>query len=206
MTIRFWDRTAQKYARRPIADEAAYQTKLEVTRGYFRPDMELLEFGCGTGSTAITHAPHVRHITAIDFSRPMLEIAEQRAKAAQVANVTFLQADIDTYSAPDSSYDMVLAMSLLHLLKEPEQAIGRIHRMLKPGGYFVSSTACIGDTALKFFKFIAPLGKAIGLLPQLAVFADSELVAMLERQGFAIRHHWQPDKYAAVFIVAQKGQ
>jgi ubiquinone/menaquinone biosynthesis C-methylase UbiE len=202
-TSRFWDRTAPKYARMPIADETAYQTKLKITRDYFRPDMELLELGCGTGSTAITHAPYIRHITAIDFSRSMLDIAQERAKAARVENVTFMQADINTYSAPDSSYDMILAMSLLHLLRYPDRAIGHIHKMLKPDGYFVSSTACLGDT-MKFIKFIAPLGKSFGLLPQLTVFANSELVAMLEKQGFAIKNHWQPDKSAAVFIVAQK--
>ena len=37
-----------------IADEAAYQKKLQVTAtvNIFKPDMEVLELGCGTGSTA----------------------------------------------------------------------------------------------------------------------------------------------------------
>ncbi len=58
----FWDRIAERYAKQPIADEAAYQKKLQVTRDYFRPDMAVLEFGCGTGSTAIAHAPYVKHV------------------------------------------------------------------------------------------------------------------------------------------------
>ena len=66
---RFWDRIAKKYARTPVADEAAYQKKLDITHGYFRPDMRVLEFGCGTGSTAIAHAPFVKHIHAIDISK-----------------------------------------------------------------------------------------------------------------------------------------
>ena len=67
-TSKFWDKIAEKYAKRPIADEAAYQRKLAVTRDYFRPDMEVLEFGCGTGTTAINHAPYVKHIRATDIS------------------------------------------------------------------------------------------------------------------------------------------
>ena len=59
---KFWDRHAERYAKSPVADEASYQKKLQVTREYLRPDMEILEFGCGTGSTAITHAPYVKHI------------------------------------------------------------------------------------------------------------------------------------------------
>ena len=75
---KFWDRVAERYSRQPIADEAAYQKKLEVTRQYFKPDMEVLELGCGTGSTAIKHAPFVRHIRAVDISSKMIEIAEER--------------------------------------------------------------------------------------------------------------------------------
>jgi cyclopropane fatty-acyl-phospholipid synthase-like methyltransferase len=47
--------------------------------------MELLEFGCGTGGTAIIHAPHVKHIRAIDISPRMIEIAKSRAEAASAA-------------------------------------------------------------------------------------------------------------------------
>lgn len=59
---RFWNRTAASYSRMPIADQASYEKKLEITRTYLRPDMDLLEIGCGTGSTAIEHAPQVKHI------------------------------------------------------------------------------------------------------------------------------------------------
>ena len=72
---KFWDKIADRYAKQPIADEAAYQKKLQVTRDYFRSDMEVLEIGCGTGSTAILHAPYVKHIRAIDFSTNMLAMA-----------------------------------------------------------------------------------------------------------------------------------
>ena len=74
-SARFWDKIAERYSKRPIADEAAYQKKLQVTREYLRPDMEVLEFGCGTGSTAITHAPCVKHIHAIDISPKMIMLS-----------------------------------------------------------------------------------------------------------------------------------
>ena len=34
-----WDRIAKRYSKKPVADEAAYQKKLQVTRGYFRSDI-----------------------------------------------------------------------------------------------------------------------------------------------------------------------
>lgn len=201
---RFWNKLADSYARQPIADEAAYQTKLEVTRGYLRPDMELLEFGCGTGGTAILHAPYVRHIRAIDFSDSMLAIARGKAAAAGVENITFERADITSFDAPDGSFDVILGMSILHLLADKDAVIAKVFRMLKPGGRFVSSTTCLGDT-MGAFKLIAPIGKALGLLPQLDVMTTTDLVRSLTSAGFSIEHQWQPGKGKAVFIVARAG-
>ncbi len=202
-SAKFWDRIAARYARQPVADEASYQTKLELTRGYFRPDMEVLEFGCGTGSTAISHAPHVRHILAIDVSDKMLDIARAKAEAAGVANVTFEQAAIDDFDAAEGTYDAVLGLSILHLVEDKEAVIAKVYRMLKPGGVFVSSTACLADS-MRYLKFVAPVGRALGLMPLVRVFTAKELEKSLTDAGFAIDHVWQPAKGKAVFIVARK--
>lgn len=201
---RFWDKMADRYARQPIADEAAYRTKLQVTRTYLRPDMELLEFGCGTGGTALIHAPHVRHIRAIDFSENMLAIARGKAASAGIDNVTFERADITSFTAPDASFDVILGMSILHLLADKDAVIAKVFRLLKPGGLFISSTTCIGDT-MGLFKAVAPLGKALGLLPLLDVMTTPDLVRSLTGAGFAIEHQWQPGRDKAVFIVARAG-
>ncbi|MAN77146.1 class I SAM-dependent methyltransferase [Pelagibacterium flavum] len=202
-TSRFWDKTADKYARLPITHEDDYETKLRVTQGYLRPDMRLLEFGCGTGGTAIAHAPHVAHILAIDFSERMLEKARQRAHEAEVTNITFERADITTLPLPDQPYDMVLGLSILHLLKDPDAVIARVYRMLRPGGYFVSSTACLGDT-MGYFKVLAPIGRALGLLPILKVMSTDEVIAKIKRPGFEIAHRWKPGPDRALFVVARK--
>ena len=199
---RFWDKLAERYASQPIADEAAYQRKLQITRDYLRPDMDVLEFGCGTGGTAILHAPHVRHITAIDFSASMLAIARRKAAETGVGNLSFEQADITSFAAPQGSFDVILGLSILHLLADKDAVIAKVFRLLKPGGVFISSTTCVGDT-MGLFKLIAPLGKAVGLLPQLDVMTTAELVASLTGAGFAIEQQWQPGKGKAVFIVAR---
>jgi 2-polyprenyl-3-methyl-5-hydroxy-6-metoxy-1,4-benzoquinol methylase len=199
----FWDRTAEKYANDPIADEAAYQRKLEMTRRYFTPESEVLEFGCGTGSTAILHAPFVRHIHATDLSGEMLRIGRERAAAAKVGNITFEQAGFDDIGAEADSYDAVLGLSILHLLEDRDAAIARVYELVRPGGVFVSSTACLGDK-MWFFSLIAPVGRFFGLLPMLRVFTVKQLVRSLRQAGFEIEEEWQPEKSVAVFIVARK--
>jgi ubiquinone/menaquinone biosynthesis C-methylase UbiE len=205
-STRFWDKIAERYSKQPIADEAAYQQKLQVTREYFQPDMEVLEFGCGTGSTAITHAPYVKHIHAIDISSKMIEIAQGKADAEKVTNVTFEQSTIEEISISDQTLDAVLGLSILHLLENKEKVIAKVHRMLKPGGIFVTSTACIGDTMMRFIKLIVPIGKFLGLMPQVMVFTTKQLEGNLTDAGFQIDYQWQPGKGKAVFIVAKKAE
>lgn len=204
----FWDKTAERYARSPIADEAAYRKKLDITRDYFRPDMEVLEFGCGTGSTAIAHAPYVKHIRATDLSGNMIEIARGKAQTANIGNITFEVADIDTLDAADASFDAVMGHSILHLLEDKDAAITKVHRLLKPGGVFVSSTVCLGDTALRYIRFIAPVGRLLGLMPLVRVFTSQELIDSLTRAGFSIDYHWQQKAGPAIaaFIVAKKAE
>ena len=202
-STKFWDKIAEKYSKQPIADEASYQKKLTVTRSYFRPDMEVLEIGCGTGSTALLHAPYVKHLRSTDFSANMIAIAKRKAIDQNIDNVTFEQVSIDGLKIPDQSLDMVMGMSILHLLEDRDAVIAKVYNMLKPGGLFVSSTACLGD-ALSWFKFIAPIGKALGAFPLVKVFKADDLVKSLTQAGFTIEHQWQPSKDKAVFIVAKK--
>ena len=201
---RFWDRMAERYARMPISDEAAYQEKLRITRDYLRPDMTLLEVGCGTGSTALQHAPHVRHIEAVDVSGKMLEIARRKAAEAGALNIDFRQADIETMRAGGQAYDAVLALSILHLLEDRDRAIGMIHDMLRPGGVFVSSTICLGDSALRLIAPITAPLRMLGLFPLLKPFRQSDLEHSLTRAGFTLDRVWRPGPRKAVFIVARK--
>ena len=203
-STKFWDKIAERYSKKPVADEAAYQKKLQVTRKYFKPDMEVLEFGCGTGSTAIVHAPYVKHIRAIDISSKMIEIAQGKADAEQVTNVTFERSTIDEFSVADRTLDAVLALSILHLLENKEEIIAKVYKMLKPGGVFVTSTACLGDTMMKYIKLVVPIGKLFGLMPFVKVFTTKELEDNLTDAGFQIDYQWQPGKGKAVFIVAKK--
>ena len=194
---------AKRYAKSPVSDEAVYQKKLQITREYMRPDMEVLEFGCGTGSTAIAHAGYVKHIRAIDFSARMLGIARDKADAAGIANISFEQAGIEELKSSNQAYDVVMGHSILHLLADKKQVIASVFQMLKPGGVFVSSTACIGGKN-RLLKLILPVGNFLGLLPLVRFFTADELVQSILDTGFRIEHQWLPDGSDAVFIVAKK--
>lgn len=201
---RFWDRMAERYARQPVADEAAYQEKLRLTRQYLGPEAEVWEFGCGTGSTALAHAPFAGHIRATDISVRMIEIAERKAREAGVGNVAFRQATIEESAPPAGSVDMVMAHSILHLLDDRERAIAIAYEALRPGGVFVSSTFC-GEDEMPALKYVLPPARLVGLVPLVRFFTARELDDSLEAAGFEIEHRWRPPgKRKAQFRVARK--
>jgi ubiquinone/menaquinone biosynthesis C-methylase UbiE len=199
----FWNKLADKYSRRPISDEATYQKKLDITRKYFKLDMDVLEIGCGTGTTAIAHAPFVGHIRATDLSTRMVEIAKDKAKAEGIDNVMFEALSVDALDVPDDSIDVVLAHNILHLLEDKQRTIADVHKMLKPGGVFVTSTACIGDMMLPL-RLIIPVGRLLRLFPLVKVFSVAELQESLVNAGFEIDYEWQPKKSAPAFIICRK--
>jgi ubiquinone/menaquinone biosynthesis C-methylase UbiE len=198
----FWDKMAPRYAKSPIKDEKTYEKKLAITQEYFRPDWSVLEFGCGTGSTAVIHAPYVKHILATDISGKMLEIAESKAQDSGIENIRFQQGTLDTLDLEAESFDAVLGLNILHLLENPKAAIDRVSTLLKPGGMFVSSTVLIAE--LKFhWRLLIPAMQVFGFAPYVNSFTKQELVTMLLNAGFSIDYEWQPGK-ETVFIVAKK--
>lgn len=200
---RFWDRLAKRYYRSPIKDMEAYKNKLQMSRKYFNSETSVLEFGCGTGGTAIAHSPYVKRVHAIDVSEKMLKFARDQAMQKNIDNVTFEKASIESFSSPDATFDVVLGLSILHLVEDRDAVLEKVFRSLKPGGVFISSTACMGDN-LAFFKYIVPVGRALGLFPVIKVFEEAQLVSEMRSAGFTVLQQWRPEKSMAAFIVAER--
>ncbi len=201
---KFWDKFAHKYSLNPISNQQVYEKKLSLTQQYLNPEMNVLEFGCGTGSTAIIHAPYVKHIKATDFSQNMIAIAKQKAADQNIQNVTFECAEIKDFDEQKEQFDVILGLNVLHLLEDKESTLRKVFSLLKPGGVFVSSTACIQDhTFLKLLKYVAPIGHFFGLIPLVKIFSKDELIRLHEKVGFKEEIAWSPEAMS-LFMIAKK--
>ena len=198
----FWDKSAKRYVKSPIKDEATYKKKLAITREYFTPESQVLEFGCGSGGTALLHSPYVKHILATDISDTMIEIAQQKAVDAGINKVSFQQGTLDSLNLEQESFDAVLGLNVLHLLKDVDGTIKQVHQLLKPGGVFVSSTGLVGQLNLAFRWMIRAM-QLLGMAPFIARLSKPQLVKSLTEAGFSIEHEWQPNR-GSLFIVAKK--
>ncbi len=181
----FWDKVADKYAQKPIKDQATYERTLACIRGHLKPGDRVLELGCGTGSTALRLAPSCAHITATDISARMVEIGREKAKAQGVDNIGFEQASVFDERLESRSFDVVMGFNLLHLLEDLEGAIARVHALLKPGGLFISKTVCLAEQTRLWGLVIAAM-RPLGLAPYVRSLRVAELEDLMLGAGFEI--------------------
>ncbi len=169
-----WSRFAGIYDRFMKKDMDAYRIMIDRMTGMLGPDEKVLEVATGTGLIALGLSEHLKQIDAVDFSSGMIDAAKKKAREKGASNICFGAQDAYALSFPASSFDAVIIANTLHIMPEPEKALGEVGRVLKPGG-----------------KLIAPT----------FVHAGSRKAAFLSRlmsiTGFRAYHKWTEQSYQA---------
>lgn len=203
---RFWDRGASRYAANSIADRAGYERTLERTRHYLKGSDTVFEFGCGTGTTALRLASSVGRIVATDISGEMIAIACRKAEAEGCTKAGFQVATPDAMACPDGTFDVALGFNVLHLVAAREAALRGIHRLLKPGGVFISKTPCL-DEANPLLRVVLPLMQLVGKAPYVSFLSAKDLEREIAAVGFEIierGRHASRGRDVRPFLVARK--
>lgn len=141
---KFWDQSADNYDKTEEKFEYIHSRTRENTKKHLKSSDVVLDYGCGTGTTACELSSLVREIHAIDISSRMIEIAQGKAVAKNVTNVDFEQGDIFDGRYKKGSFDVILAFNMLHTVPDPQSVVQRTLELLKPGGAFISVTPCLG--------------------------------------------------------------
>lgn len=134
----YYDLIADRYddARWMTAAAADEITSAIVTFVSADKAMKILELGAGTGVNTIPLVQQGYCVTAIDKSRPMLDIL--RAKAGTAQNLTVLNADASRLDFEERSFDVVLAANVLHSFRDIDALLGQIDHVVKLHGWFLS--------------------------------------------------------------------
>lgn len=202
---KFWDDIAEKYAAQPVENPAAFERKIDITRSLMRPDHVIADVGCGTGSLALILAPDAALVHGLDVSGEMVRIARGKAEAQGADNVRFHQGGLDAPLpfAPES-LDGLCAYSILHLVHDLPGTLQRLHAVIKPGGFFVSSTVCLGDTWVPMGVLISVM-QLFGKAPYVSSFDRAHLAAAVEAAGFVdVAFHEVGAKATTAFMTARK--
>ena len=110
----------------------------EALVDYARPEpgMRVVDLASGTGEPAISLAARVGpqgHVTAVDLSADLLEIAEGRARVRGLTNFTTQQADAQSLPLPENSYDLGTSRFGVMFFREPGAAMRELRRVLRVG-------------------------------------------------------------------------
>ncbi len=103
---------------------------------------EVLELGCGEGGLwgeNIERIPKGVHLTLTDFSPGMLDASRSRL-ASRLPAARFDIVDAQEIPFQDATFDIVIANHMLYHVPDIGRAIAEARRVLKPDGFFYTST------------------------------------------------------------------
>jgi ubiquinone/menaquinone biosynthesis C-methylase UbiE len=121
-------------------DASVIYTALQAV-GRAPPGATIVDVPCGGGIAlrALRSDQEVRYLAA-DLSEQMLERTARRAAARGLPQVEPVLADMLALPFPDDSADLVMSLSGLHMVHQPERVVHELTRILKPGGELVGTT------------------------------------------------------------------
>ena len=103
----------------------------------FNPTWRVLDLACGTGDITFEMAAAGRHVTGLDITPRMLEIARSKPAASR-SRVGFVAGDMMALPFPDASFGVVTTGYGLRNVPELPLALAEIERVLVPGGVMLS--------------------------------------------------------------------
>ncbi len=108
----------------------------EFFKPYLKPDLQILDVGCGPGSITLGLAEIASEgqVTGIDFAASQIELAKAQTESAKIKNVEFQTGSCYELPFEDGMFDRVFSHALMEHLTEPHKAIQEFKRVLKPGG------------------------------------------------------------------------
>jgi SAM-dependent methyltransferase len=111
--------------------------------------MDVLDLGCGDGTTALPVAERGADVLGVDISAPLIAAAQARAAAAGLANVRFQQGDAgDLSDLGDAEFDLTLSVFGAMFAPRPDDVAKEMVRVTRPGGRIVMANWIPGDPTL----------------------------------------------------------
>jgi len=162
------------------AGKLRWARRVKMLSGHLRPEMTVLELGCGTGYFTSELVRSGAEIVAIDVSPDLLQLDRAQHSAP---NVRYELQNAYAMSYTDASFDSVVGSSVLHHL-EIQPALREIHRVLKRSGTIFFTEPNMLNPQIAVQKNVPWIKRKLGDSPDETAFFRWPLRRSLEKNGF----------------------
>jgi SAM-dependent methyltransferase len=132
-----------------IADTMRESGDALVQRIGISKGLEVLDLGCGDGTTALPAAERGADVLGVDIARNLVEAGNRRAAEVGLTNITFREGDATNLEEiPDSSFDLVVSIFGAMFAPRPFDVAREMVRVTKPGGRIVMGNWIPNDPTL----------------------------------------------------------
>jgi SAM-dependent methyltransferase len=123
-----------------IVDAAALRLLVECSGA--SADDVVLDVACGPGIVACAFAQVARHVTGIDITPAMLDLARARQEELGLKNLTWRAGDVLPLPYRDNEFSLVVSRFAFHHFLEPGAVLREMVRVTRTGG-----TVVVADSA-----------------------------------------------------------
>ena len=123
-----WDEDASKVK---LANDISDTIMREIA---LARDMNVLDYGCGSGLVTFKLQPFVKSITGMDSSKGMLEVLRSKVERQNLKNVHISFMDLEQCTEVNDMFHLIVSSMALHHIKEPARLLKRFYDLLLPGG------------------------------------------------------------------------
>jgi SAM-dependent methyltransferase len=113
------------------------------------PGMQVMDLGCGDGTTALPEAKRGAYVLGVDIARNLVEAGNTRAREAGLTNIRFQEGDASNLAGiADASFDLVVSIFGAMFAPRPFDVAKEMVRVTRPGGRIVMGNWIPGDPTL----------------------------------------------------------
>ncbi|WP_431242240.1 class I SAM-dependent methyltransferase [Flavobacterium sp. P21] len=120
-----------------------------VAKVGIKANSNVLDLGCGDGTTAIPSAKLGANVLGVDIARNLVEAGNLRAKKEGLDNIVFQEGDAtDLNELKDQAYDVTMSIFGAMFAPKPFDVAKEMVRVTKPGGKVIMGNWIPGDPTL----------------------------------------------------------
>lgn len=134
-----WDQIPRRVK---VAQDVAHNMIQEIT---LTPDIDVMDFGCGTGLLTFSLQTFVRSITGVDSSQGMLDVFKAKIKEQNLNNVKAEFIDLDKGDVLNCSYHLIVSSMTLHHIKNIASLLEQFYSILLPSGQLAIADLDLDD-------------------------------------------------------------